>query len=359
MSFGAIQNNWGWDMVNHTQFHVDSVQTYYDKNDLTGYASDVLQQAAWLEANGLNSAPNWIIYPHGDTNDALEQVVGRYYMFGRGVVNDPDSYPFGNPKDVNNLEIQYPGDGESGVAGYTPPAQILAAVKSAEEYHTTLLLTFHRIHSEPSDLPGYPLNLFEELINGIHASGIRVMTLSELDRSNGVPVNNHIYVNAGESSLITTTISGSVARELVAPETRKDAEPNEGWQREERIPVPGMNSGLSPDDPTLVAAFRSALLHQGAIALVIIAWLWLVWATARRWRLTTPEATAAADADGPAGRGRGVPEPRARRLLRVGFGVIWILDGILQAQPKMAAGLPFATHRADRRGVTSLGPAPD
>ena len=204
----AIQNNWGWDMVNHTQFHVDSVQTYYDKNDLTGYASDVLQQAAWLEANGLNSAPNWIIYPHGDTNDALEQVVGRYYMFGRGVVNDPDSYPFGNPKDVNNLEIQYPGDGESGVAGYTPPAQILAAVKSAEEYHTTLLLTFHRIHSEPSDLPGYPLNLFEELINGIHASGIRVMTLSELDRSNGVPVNNHIYVNAGESSLITATISG-------------------------------------------------------------------------------------------------------------------------------------------------------
>ncbi len=28
--------------------------------------------------------------------------------------------------------------------------------------------------------------------------------------------------------------------------------------------MPGMNSGLSPDDPTLVAAFRSALLHKGA-----------------------------------------------------------------------------------------------
>jgi len=27
--------------------------------------------------------------------------------------------------------------------------------------------------------------------------------------------------------------------------------------------VPGMNSGLGPSDPTLVAAFRSALLHQG------------------------------------------------------------------------------------------------
>jgi hypothetical protein len=28
-------------------------------------------------------------------------------------------------------------------------------------------------------------------------------------------------------------------------------------------PVPGMNSGLSPSDPTLVAAFGSALLHLG------------------------------------------------------------------------------------------------
>jgi hypothetical protein len=69
-------------------------------------------------------------------------------------------------------------------------------------------LTFHRIHSEPSDLPGFPLAQFEEVINGIRASGIRVMTLSELDRSNAVPVKNHIYVNAGEKSLITATITG-------------------------------------------------------------------------------------------------------------------------------------------------------
>src|SRR5579863_7272420 len=54
-----------------------------------------------------------------------------------------------------------------------------------------------------------------------------------------------------------------------------------------------MNSGLSPADPTLVAAFRSALLHQGAIALLIIAFLWLVWASARAWRLTAPGARAA------------------------------------------------------------------
>ena len=51
--------------------------------------------------------------------------------------------------------------------------------------------------------------------------------------------------------------------------------------------MPGMNSGLSPADPTLVAAFRSALLHQGLIALLIIAFLGLLWATARVWRPAT------------------------------------------------------------------------
>ena len=96
--------------------------------------------------------------------------------------------------------------------------------------------------------------------------------------------------------------------------------------------MPGMNSGLSPSDPTLVAAFRSALLHQGAIALLMLAFLWLLWATARTWR---PAASA-----GRGGAARAEAAERAGRwLLRTGFGVLWIFDGILQAQPKMAGGL--------------------
>jgi cytochrome oxidase Cu insertion factor (SCO1/SenC/PrrC family) len=95
-----------------------------------------------------------------------------------------------------------------------------------------------------------------------------------------------------------------------------------------------MNSGLSPADPTLVAAFRSALLHQGAIALLIIVFLGLAWATARAWRRPAPGTPAQAGAERTV-----ASEARGRRLLRVGFGLLWILDGILQAQPKMAGGL--------------------
>jgi cytochrome oxidase Cu insertion factor (SCO1/SenC/PrrC family) len=100
--------------------------------------------------------------------------------------------------------------------------------------------------------------------------------------------------------------------------------------------MPGMNSGVNIDDPTVVAAFKAALLHQGLIALLIFALLGLAWVSVRAWqpfaRNSAPEA-----ADTP------VPvqaEPAWRQVLRIGFGLLWLFDGILQAQPKMAIGLP-------------------
>ena len=105
--------------------------------------------------------------------------------------------------------------------------------------------------------------------------------------------------------------------------------------------MPGMNSGLNPGDPTLVAAFRTALIHQSAIALLLIVFLCLLWATARTWRMTTPGAKAETSepASGTQAEASGAREARGRWLLRIGFGVLWIVDGILQAQPKMAGGL--------------------
>jgi cytochrome oxidase Cu insertion factor (SCO1/SenC/PrrC family) len=93
--------------------------------------------------------------------------------------------------------------------------------------------------------------------------------------------------------------------------------------------MPGMNSGLDPSNPIVVAAFRAALLHQGIAALVVFGVLSLAWVAARDWRRTE----AAAAAAGPA-------EPAWRRLLRIGFGLLWLFDGLLQAQPAMAVGLP-------------------
>ena len=95
--------------------------------------------------------------------------------------------------------------------------------------------------------------------------------------------------------------------------------------------MPGMNSGLNVDDPTVVAAFRAALLHQGLIALAIFFVIGVAWLTLRAWAPAELPGRPVAPAS---------PEPAWRQVLRIGFGLIWLLDGILQAQPKMAVGLP-------------------
>jgi len=97
-----------------------------------------------------------------------------------------------------------------------------------------------------------------------------------------------------------------------------------------------MNSGLNTSDPTVVAAFQAALLHQGIIVLLIFGVLGLTWVSLRVWLPAAARANpAAVDPATP-----DAAEPAWRQLLRIGFGSLWILDGILQAQPKMAVGLP-------------------
>ena len=99
--------------------------------------------------------------------------------------------------------------------------------------------------------------------------------------------------------------------------------------------MPGMNSGLNPASPILVSAFRSALLQQWLIIAIIFVLLLIAWG-ASRTAIFGPSVFSTGAGAPAAGRWR---EPRARMLLRVGFGVIWLFDGILQAQPQMAGGL--------------------
>jgi hypothetical protein len=93
-----------------------------------------------------------------------------------------------------------------GSGGYTPPGEVLAAVRGAVASHQTIFLTFHAIHSLADDPPGYPLRLFRQIARGIKRSGISVMTLSQLDLSNGIPVSNHVYLRLGARSQITVRV---------------------------------------------------------------------------------------------------------------------------------------------------------
>ncbi|HEY5272413.1 MAG TPA: SCO family protein [Acidimicrobiales bacterium] len=100
--------------------------------------------------------------------------------------------------------------------------------------------------------------------------------------------------------------------------------------------MPGMSSGLQTNNPTIVSAFQSLLLHQGLLVLVILALLAIAWNVLRAAQLRR---TMASGDGSPAESTTPIPDAPARRLLRVSFGVIWIFDGVLQGQASMPLGM--------------------
>jgi cytochrome oxidase Cu insertion factor (SCO1/SenC/PrrC family) len=124
--------------------------------------------------------------------------------------------------------------------------------------------------------------------------------------------------------------------------------------------MPGMQSGLNINNPMVAEAFRAALRTQLFVVAAIFLVLWLARLIAASWWPvparggTAGSGSAGSGSAGSGSGGSGVRaglagwlagspvgwrEPVARRVLRIGFGLIWIFDGILQAQPAMPLGL--------------------
>jgi hypothetical protein len=100
------------------------------------------------------------------------------------------------------------------------------------------------------------------------------------------------------------------------------------------VGVPGVNSGSSASSLALVADFRAVMLAEGTVMFLLFVLLAIGWVACREMLLARARAWLAAQ------RGRWPAEPAGRRVLRIGFGVLWIVDGLLQAQPAMPAWLP-------------------
>jgi cytochrome oxidase Cu insertion factor (SCO1/SenC/PrrC family) len=99
-----------------------------------------------------------------------------------------------------------------------------------------------------------------------------------------------------------------------------------------------MSTFLQTKNPVVVSAFHTAVLHQLlfiGLTLIVLSLVWNVLRTAQYRR----SAGAGASPVAPTPPALGA-EPVARRVLRIGFGLLWIGDGLLQLQSSMALGLP-------------------
>jgi cytochrome oxidase Cu insertion factor (SCO1/SenC/PrrC family) len=103
--------------------------------------------------------------------------------------------------------------------------------------------------------------------------------------------------------------------------------------------MPGMSSGLKTNNSTVVAAFHSALLRQGLVVLLVVAVAGVTLNILRSLQLHRAMRPGVAETGEAAPRTVPVPEASARRLLRLGFGLLWLFDGILQGQASMPLGL--------------------
>ena len=121
----------------------------------------------------------------------------------------------------------------------------------------------------------------------------------------------------------------------------------------------GMNlDHLSSSDQFVVSAFQNSLRTQVLIVCGGILVLALILVLRRWWRPLAghgPGDTDDAVAPVPAPRDRAArlgdwAEPRARRVVRIGFGLLWLVDAVLQAQSRMPLGLPSSVVSPSEAG---------
>jgi cytochrome oxidase Cu insertion factor (SCO1/SenC/PrrC family) len=98
-----------------------------------------------------------------------------------------------------------------------------------------------------------------------------------------------------------------------------------------------MGRTLQTGNSLIVSSFHSALLHQLLIVLLVVIVCGIGFNVVRT--LQYRQLRASGRTAFPTGRVE-TAEPIARRVVRIGFGCLWILDGLLQAQSSMPLGLP-------------------
>jgi cytochrome oxidase Cu insertion factor (SCO1/SenC/PrrC family) len=99
-----------------------------------------------------------------------------------------------------------------------------------------------------------------------------------------------------------------------------------------------MGRSLQSGNSVIVSAFHTALFHQFLFLLAVSTVLAIGFNVIRTIQYRRLKAVGRTTF--PTAQMYPYPEPAARRILRIGFGLIWVLDGLLQLQTSMPLDLP-------------------
>lgn len=175
----TLQNKYGWSIASHSNLHKNAVTEYEQSDNLSGLESDISDSLQYMIQNKINSAPNWYIYPDGSMDEAVKNIVNKYYKFGRATTAVAESFPFPEPLEVGIFPVN---------SNEVNPQDVHNAVSDAIKYKHTILLMFHKItNGEPTVPTEISSNDFKTILEDVNKQGIKVDTLSELDKENNIP----------------------------------------------------------------------------------------------------------------------------------------------------------------------------
>jgi cytochrome oxidase Cu insertion factor (SCO1/SenC/PrrC family) len=111
--------------------------------------------------------------------------------------------------------------------------------------------------------------------------------------------------------------------------------------------MPGMGSAPGAGNSTIIHDFHAALGRQALLILALVLLLFIAWNGLRSLQYRR---ALASGGQFPPPRRIVSPEAPARRLLRIGFGALWVIDGLLQLQQAMPLGMPSEVLRPAASG---------
>jgi cytochrome oxidase Cu insertion factor (SCO1/SenC/PrrC family) len=106
--------------------------------------------------------------------------------------------------------------------------------------------------------------------------------------------------------------------------------------------MPGMGRAPGSGNSTIIHEFHTALGRQAALILVVLVLLFVAWNGLRSLQYRK---AVAHGAQFPPPRAVVSSEPPARRWVRLSFGALWVVDGLLQLQQAMPLGMPSSVLR--------------
>jgi cytochrome oxidase Cu insertion factor (SCO1/SenC/PrrC family) len=110
-----------------------------------------------------------------------------------------------------------------------------------------------------------------------------------------------------------------------------------------------MGRSVQTGNSLIVSSFHTALFHQFIIIFVLGALCAVGFNVFRTVQYRRLKANGLASF--PSAPSEPLPEPAARRILRIGFGALWIFDGLLQIQSSMPLGLPSGVIQPSASGA--------